>query len=438
MFIRLILCSMLLAGLIGCQRADKKAQAYPEAPNRRQVMQALGERGQIMVIYAATDSVYGERYRTWFEEKAQQEGNLKIIVKADTAVTEEEWKNEAIFLCGTFGEHRILRQIADHLPYHIDTDGFRFLEKRYAKAEHTLSLSFLPHPFQLPLPVALLAGNQDSAVWDQLSSGRVSDWRGMPWGRWSFQIYEGEERKVMGMYDEEWQLDPTRYWSWEGGAPQGLSSEHFQFHLHHQHLSEERLEALREACEQRYQQIEAWVGKSSELAPIQFHLYEEAEAMGLQHNRMEQGFVDYGRNAAYALLNDDYKDNFWEPESRLLLNHLLGSVETRVLEEGLAVYFAERWQKYGWSYWSNKLAGTGLILPLSSLVNNNAYQQQSTLIKTAYAGALIEFLLEEWGKEAFLKAYPNWEADKTSLAELEPKWQAFHQKRVRNFNDEHR
>lgn len=440
MIIRLFLFSLLGLSQIlpSCRSANKQAQTYPEAPTRSQVQQAFREQARIMVVYAAGDSLVAKQYQSWWEKKAQEVDYIEIIVRSDAEVTESEWQNEALFLCGTFGKHQLLQKLAEHLPFHLEDDGFRFLEKNYGQPEQTLSLSFLPHPFKAPLPIAILAGNSQEAVLDQLQSERTGGWSGIPWGNWSFQIFEGSERKVMGMYDEEWQFDESRYWSWEGGASKSLSTDHYNFQLHHQHLSQEDLEALGVACEKRYQEIEDWVGKKSSLAPITFHLYEEAEQMGLQQNRMEQSFVDYGKNAAFAILNDDYANNFGESENRLLLNHLLGSVEVKSLEEGLAVYFARTWQKHGWSYWANKVSGTGLIYSLQTMLNNDRYRQQSDLIKTAYAGALIDFLISQWGKEGFLSRYSTWVPSENDLSRLEPLWQSYHQKRLRDFTDANR
>ncbi|MEL7532185.1 MAG: hypothetical protein AAFN10_12785 [Bacteroidota bacterium] len=440
MIIRLFLFCILGFSqiLFSCRSANKQAQSFPEAPTRTQVREALSERGRILVVYAAGDSLVSEKYQTWWDQKASEIDFLEIIVRSDAEVSEEEWQSEALFLCGTFGEHHLIRQLSDHLPFHLEQGGFRFMEKRYLDAPQTLALSFLPHPFQSPLPIALLSGNSQEAVWEQLQSGRVGGWAGLPWGNWSFQIFEGSERKVMGMYSEDWQIDQSRYWSWEGGANESLETPHYRFKLHHKHLSQDALEAMGKACEARYQEIETWVGKQSKLGPISFHIYEEAENMGLQQNRMEQAFVDYGKNAAFALINEDYANNFWEAESRLLINHLLGAPEVRAMEEGLAVYFARNWQKHGWQYWSNKVAGTGLVYSFHEMVNNVRYRQKSDLIRNAFAGAMIDFLLQEWGKEGFLERYQSFDPDEKEIARLEPLWQAYHQEKLRQFQDPHR
>ncbi|MBD0851820.1 glycoside hydrolase family 113 [Maribacter arenosus] len=99
---------------------------------------------------------------------------------------------------------------------------------------------------------------------------------------------------------------------------------------------------------------------------------------------------------------------------------------------GLPIYFTEQWQRKGYRYWTARLYKSGNALTLTELLDNEIVGIESPLVVDCLSASLTGFLLETWGKEIFLKKYPDWIPSKKEIRDLETGWQQFLFKNAKN------
>lgn len=427
MKIRIALIGLLIASLLpACQINDSRAQAgnRTEKNSRSAIIQAAREHQRITVIYSDQDSVYGPRYQEWWEAKAKEIEWMTIEVQAASKVSEETLQQNALFFVGKLTDYPHLKPWLAHLPVQFSATQFRFVEQVFPDSHQVVTISLHPHPTAAPLSIGVLSGNQEANIYQHLIEGRNGGWSKLPWASWNFEVYQGPERLLMGMYTEQWGIDPSQYWNWQNNAAQSLQSTHFNFQIHHQHFRQQDLEQLRDSVEKRFAQIQAFVDAEATLEPIQYHIFEFAEMKGLQFGNMDQSHLDFSKTAVYSIVNADYRNNFIEKENQLLLRNLLGEPAIYAWEEGLSTWFSSRWQGQGWRYWASRLVASGFRYTLEELSNDQSYQRQSELLSSCMAAAMVDFFLTTWGKERFLQQYSAGLSE-TARTQMERDWQAY-------------
>lgn len=185
------------------------------------------------------------------------------------------------------------------------------------------------------------------------------------------------------------------------------------------------LDTLAAQMESSHTEIEAFTGKKSTLPPMKCYLYPSAEKKGLLLQNTHQSHINFDKNEIHIVFNQAYKGNLLQLENQILLRHLLGKPSNTILEEGLSLQFAPKWQKYGSEYWANRLYQSDNLPSIQFLLNNKDLQYESYLLQSILSGTFTSFLLQYWGKATFLKYYKNWASEVQNIPQLEEKWQDF-------------
>lgn len=202
-------------------------------------------------------------------------------------------------------------------------------------------------------------------------------------------------------------------------------TEHYQFIGVKKTVQPFALDSLATQMEQTHREIEIFVGQESTLPPIKCYLYPTAEAKGLLLNNTRQSHIDFKQNQVHIVFNKAYAGNVLQLENQLLFRHLLGQSVPPILEEGLGIAFAPKWQKHGCNYWTSKLHISNNLPPLSFLLKNKNLDRESYLLKGAMAGSLSTFLLQYWGRKTFLQRYKEGNIGGEEILQLETNWKDF-------------
>ncbi len=200
---------------------------------------------------------------------------------------------------------------------------------------------------------------------------------------------------------------------------------HYQFIGVKEAIQFSALDSLAAQMERTHREIETFAGQKSTLPPIKCYLYPTAEQKGLLLKNTHQSHIDFKRNEVHIVFNEAYTGNVLQLENQLLLRHLLGESEPPILEQGLSIAFAPKWQKHGCNYWTSKLYLSDNLPPLSFLLQNKNIHRVSHLLKGTMAGTLSTFLLQYWGKETFLQHYKEGNIGGEEILKLEEKWLQF-------------
>lgn len=209
-----------------------------------------------------------------------------------------------------------------------------------------------------------------------------------------------------------------------------LVGEYYHFVLHDIALPLDTVLLRHRACNSMAAQIMAFAQLAQKpQRPIECHLYANSEQKGLALNNDRQAHADFSQRKAYIVYNTFYAHNWVGAENQVLIRDLFGSSPIYALEKGLSVYFTEDWQKRGFRYWAAQLHRSGNAPLLEELLDNDFFSNDSELIMACMAGAWVDFLIAQLGKEAFLKIYSTG----TWPNELEKNWQQYLDALVRQY-----
>ncbi len=109
-------------------------------------------------------------------------------------------------------------------------------------------------------------------------------------------------------------------------------------------------------------------------------------------------------------------------QNALLLRQLLGKPATLALEDGLSIYFNPQWQFKGHQHWAGRLLYKNNLPPLKEILDTERRQSASPLVYRAAAASFTQYLLEQWGRAAFLKRYADWIPEPAERSTLERGW----------------
>ena len=203
-----------------------------------------------------------------------------------------------------------------------------------------------------------------------------------------------------------------------------LRTAHFDF-LAHGAVSQTDVQHLAEMSENSVAAILQFTEYKGQLPVFRHHLYVSAEEKGLMLNNSTHAHVEIEAGEIHTVLNEIYNDNFTGKENELVLRHILGPPKTEALMHGLAIYFTKNWQRKGYRHWAARLAAGNFLPGLPDLLNMKNWAQHSEIIADCLSATFAEFLIDRWGRKAFLKKYPDWQAGNGETPQLEVDWHGF-------------
>ena len=414
----------LLCWLLACQPSPHMGQSA-DRPTRDTLVQVLRQQRHLYVVYAsAVEGLYPVLERVVSETS----GWLDFTLVADTTATDSLLAAHPHLLIGTPATHRWLQRWQDSLPIRFEADAFHFAGHRIAQPDEVLSLAFYPSPANAYVPLSLLTAPHAQALIDWLEGARGSSWESPLSLRWGYQLMVGRQRKLLGMFTDDWQPGGEPHWDFSREPQPDLTTAHLRIYQQETALSPDSLARLAAGWESRLAGLRRWLDRPEQpLRPVALHLYPSAERMGLMHNVQAHAYVHLDDHAVHQLINQHYARRRLASHELLrpFLREMLGEPETAILETGLAVALTPGWLREGHRYWAGRLAAGDGHLPLGQLLAPDQYETNSPLIQAAMAGLLIDFLVEKWGKEAFLARYASWEPDPADLKQLGPAWQRY-------------
>ncbi len=267
----------------------------------------------------------------------------------------------------------------------------------------------------------------DSAFWWQkddflnLQPGSVSEANGV---FTLTAVCEGQSWKIDFVKDEEqWKIDwvagyTPRFLLWQNWEEQLLpkmekhSSEHFDIYYFKDSTAEKQIIQIAEEREKGYREIYAVLGKDSDIQ-IRMVLFEDEDSKHWQTGHQGMGWA-YGNTIVEVYNKQKQLDPYHETTHILMRPY--GSPPA-LFNEGFAVYMSERLGAHALEdlgggqatvYERTKeLKGKGQWIELKELITYTEIGSPETQppISYAEAAAFVKFLIEEYGKDKFLKTY---------------------------------
>ncbi len=422
------LLSVLFLSLGPCQPADRQGLATrtfvpPPEADRHVLMEAYRQQGAVTLVFGKKFDApeYG-----WIRElDGREAGGIRYRVTWAEDLRPEDVAGQILHLVGTPADNPWLRELADGLPFGWEEEAFRFAGRSFASPDLLFRLAFFPNPRNRRLPMMATVGLEPERVlreFQNLLDGSRRRWWRQPW---DYELFLGEERRLLGAFrDTGWTIDPERHFDFTAEAEVLLRAPHFQLIGDPAMHRDTSLPDFLQKLEREASRVLEFAGSEQVALPLPIHLYATAEAKGLILNDTRQQHVDWQQGAVHAVYNDTYRQVYASGAHALLLTRVLGVPHRECFREGLAVYFTEGWQGRGHAEWSLRLRRAEAFIPLRELLDDERFGRTSRLIRGALSGALVEFLIERYGREAMVKAYASG-ALPADLDELDEAWNQY-------------
>ncbi|MEP0262830.1 hypothetical protein [Dokdonia sp.] len=407
-------------------------------PTRRQLRRSFFNKREVLVVFGAENPTLIQNYKTLLQKVTElpQTGrrrNATIRYKQVTELTETDIQENILFLIGTPQDNPLLQKLTKNIPVSFSNNKITFNSKSYTTTSDILSVAFFPNPENNTFPFSFLTGNDATALFEFFNHRVTQTGASFFWQNMDYEIYRTTDRITMGNFNSQWKIDPTTYFDYSEGNETIAQSAHFDVISHQHKISQDAVTALVIDLENTYQQIIDFTGSTTSIAKIKYHLYPTAEDKGLMVGNTQQAHIDIDNNAVHTIINDKYLDNYIEKENTLLLQHILGDASSKTFSQGFGVYFSDQWQREGYPYWSARLYESGNALSLKELFDNELIEKESPLLTACMSASLVSFLIEDLGKEAFLKKYTNWIPSQKEIQALEKEWQQYLAREARKY-----
>ncbi len=402
-----------------------------ESFSRRSLTRNMFDKGEILWVYSSEDSLATNMFIS-LSHKIQasvSDHGLKIIPRVDTLVTREELESYPLFITANLGNQIIWQHFEDQLPYGYQNDSLiTTLGSHKLSTSHVWSLSVYPHPYASKFPLYIYTGLSDREIANRLYQSDVSSWRWMFYNAWSYELFEGEKRVMMGYLKEDekgtWTFDEYNHWDYTRGKALECVSGHFEVKRHGE-IDEARLSELLTRLKESYLALTNRLSLPQLSEAVILHVYPSAEDKGLQLLNTNQMHADFEERSLFTVVHDAFSYHHIFTANQLLLRTQLGQPVQPALESGLAAQYTEPWKGDGLHEWGYRLHRAEALLSLEELVTTELFNQSSSLIRQLSSALWVEFLWKRWGKDQFLASYDSWSPGPQEVNALKPAWDQY-------------
>tara|TARA_R110001592_G_scaffold2908_1_gene16368 strand:- start:12665 stop:14980 length:2316 start_codon:yes stop_codon:yes gene_type:complete len=416
------------------------SETLDSIPTRRELRGSFFDKREILVVYAANDSALSKKYEQILNELSLLEPteswrSAKILYKRVDQVTEENLRENVIFLLGAIQENIILKRFIDQTPFQVNRREIIIGSNEIANENSVLSISFYPNPLMPKMPFSFMTGTDAQQVFEFFAEKVKENGRSFYWQNLSYELYNDRERVVMGDFNNQWKIDNTTFFDFSKSNKVLLNAEKYQFVNHKNALKPSEVKGLEEQIKRNTSKVFAFLDNDN-FPKITYNFYSNTEEKGLMTGNTSQAHYDTLNNSVHIIANKIYKDNNIGKDNELLLRNMLGISKKDILTQGLPIYFTDKWQMKGYKYWSARLAESENTLSVAELLDNTFLEMESSLIRDCLAGAFVDFLMQTWGKEIFLYHYKDGELNAKEIQRLEGQWQLYLKSLTKNYPKE--
>lgn len=403
---------------------------FDSIPTKQDLRRSFFEKREILVVYAAKDSLLSQKYKELLyqlslKEQTNSWRSTKIQYKNAVSVTDQDLRENTVFLVGSLKDNRILKRFIGSTPFKVNPNYITIGKKKYAAANGLLSVSFYPNPMEPNRPFSFLTGNDAERVYAFFAEKVRQNGQSFYRQNLDYELYKNKERLVLGDFDTVWNVGTATFFDFSDEEELLLETDQYRFINHEQAVKPMEIEELPNEINKTVLELKSLVGEEGTLPKISYHFYANTESKGLMTGNTDQAHIDTVGNTVHIIKNAIYDSNDVGKGNALVLHHLLGPSKSEILNVGLPIYFTRTWQFRGYSYWSARLVESGNTLNVRQLFDNKYLESESPLVRDCLAAALVDFLIKLKGKEQFLDLYRNFELQQLDYTVLEADWQKY-------------
>lgn len=383
-----------------------------------------------MAIIYPEETEFLNEYLAWAEGVQQNSRYLTISIFGDKSVPDSILANYPLLMVGTRKNNQLLDEMLPSTPISLTRTGFMFQGTEFEKDNHSVFLSWYPHPANHSMPISILTGNSDHAIIAMMGPSSRRNGLGIGFGNWDYQIYEGKDKRLIGNYTNNWRPDQNVRWEFDPQAEPEVRNAVANIYTHEVE-SNELAKEISDSLQIRKVRFSSWLGQEIPSIPLEVHLYGHPETMGLSLGEMETGWRD--NNELHRIVHPEFIGQDPGLEWLAWMNQTIGKSSLQILEDGLRTWFTPDFQMLGVKSLGASLLRAEGLPTTNTMFDPKAYQRESPLVRDCYAGIFVDFLLAYWGKDEFLLRYLDpgdvmdneelnraWHQYQKSLIESEP------------------
>ncbi|MCB0637828.1 MAG: hypothetical protein KDC54_14470, partial [Lewinella sp.] len=403
----LVLGSTFLAG--SCQYTLPETPPAQELPNRRDLLQEARRNSTWLLVYADVDSTAALAYHQLLMPLQGQAGRGRTLqVWPASQLPDSLLGAYPTLFFGCQWPEGWRARFSDLPDLRLYDQSIRFGETNLTSGEdNILKLSYIPHPWNYALPAHLITANNEQSLIRYLQDTPIQDARALLWNRWGYEWQQDGQIRMLGNFnDSTWRIDGQLHFEFMP-HPELLAESPAVRIWSYDHAPLDEAQALKmlEHIQDRCWRIQHFVGVE-ELPRLDVYTYPSVEMIGLRRQDMRQAQADPDDMAVHLVSNAYFWGEEWEAVHRPLVRHFLGQPLAPGLETGLSMYWCDRIRGRDWRQWVGRLVAADAIPPLEQVLYPR--EQDSEPIMALAAGALIDFMLDQWGRDNLLSHYATW------------------------------
>ena len=187
------------------------AQLDNDLPSRWQLYSAYRD-NEIVVIYGSNEEQTSIKYANAIETfkqriSKQSRQQFNISFKDARSITAADIKDKIAYIVGTPASVPLIEDIGQGLPISIENNSFTILDKIYTDNNEVLAMHNYPNPWQSTLPLTIITGSDDEAVFEVFEQSIQSGVR-FTWASFDYVVYRNATRTAIGAYDDKWEIKP--------------------------------------------------------------------------------------------------------------------------------------------------------------------------------------------------------------------------------------
>lgn len=425
----LILFSQLHLQCTSKAVAQSEAETVVEA-SRRNLLNQLAEVDSFLVVYDESSKQPFHEILTDMRLEIRRGEMVPVRIVEAKDIQLVDLQRFPSLLIGNWSSHALVQQIQQFLPFTFKEQGLEAAGKQFAGSEMVFKLFPFPHPQNQQMPLFLLTGNDDLSILKHLQNHKNNGWRELLWRSWGYELYNEGEAQMLGyLSDENWQMDKRVHYDFHETKDTLARTRHFTFINQSTPLEAARIEEIKKACEAQYNNTLTFLGKPDPGLQLNYHIYPTSERIGLQIKDTHEAQIKLEENEIHVVESPWFGGASQHMENYFLLRKLIGKPKWWPIEQGLVTYLNENWFEQGFKYWATKLHRAGYLPPLKTLEGEQWWKESSDIIRAITGAALVDFLIEKWGKDKFIRSYPTLQLDQLLTEQWEEEWAAFKAKR---------
>lgn len=383
-------------------------------PTRSQLWESSFGRRGALTIYSARDTAIAAEYRRYFQNLPQRGPEwFRREYIGDTDFPSDSLGERAVTLVGALSSQQLLQRVLPQLPLERLPEGFRFRGQVYRAAEDILTLMY-PNPLNPQRPLSIITGNSDRAILEMLRQNSRRRMRNMG----DYNLQQNGQTILYGYFQDRgpgaWDPDSAREYNLRRDEKPGQMTPHFNFVTHGKNISPRTAELIAARYEENLDRLIKRLGvppaKLAALPRLSVHLWENAEEKGMFTFNTDLRHLDTTRQATHLLYLPDFRGDDFLAEASWFVPRLLGASPSPAIEEGLAVACSENWRSVDYHGWAARLVQTQNAPLLAELFEPQTWLEESEFVRQPLLGSFVDFLLEKFGAEEFLRLYRQWPA----------------------------